>query len=74
MNIVVLHTGYGCETGCCGHVVEIDNERGEFEFEHPAEGESDEDFARRIVIEKYGEDHCADIDFENCIISPSGHY
>lgn len=37
MRIKVLHAYYGCETGCCGHVVEIDGDEidGSFEFGHP---------------------------------------
>ena len=40
MKVVVYHSGYGCETGCCGHTVELrddnDNEiRHKFEFDHP---------------------------------------
>jgi len=33
--IIVTHTSYGCDTGCCGHVVEIDGEiAGRFAFGH----------------------------------------
>lgn len=48
----VYHSYYGCETGCCGHRIEIsDNEVTEerFQFEHPRYKESDEDFARRLA-------------------------
>lgn len=31
----MYHAGYGCETGCCGHVVELEDGRNRFEFEHP---------------------------------------
>ena len=35
--VVVLHGGYGCETGCCGHYVEVDGveRRDSFTFSHP---------------------------------------
>lgn len=39
----MYHSYYGCETGCCGHVVEIDTEQGtksKFDFVHPY-GEKD---------------------------------
>ncbi len=69
MRIVVLHGDFGCDTGCCGHAIEFDDGTHEdFTFEHPDRGESDEDFVRRLVIERWGEEHCADIDFESCII------
>ena len=25
MKILVLHTGYGCDTGCCGHAIEVED-------------------------------------------------
>lgn len=71
--IVVFHGMYGCETGCCGHVVEIAGSRDDFGFDHPEYGETDEAFARRLVTEKWGEEHCEDIDFEKCVIVQSGH-
>lgn len=38
--IRVLHQDYGCESGCCGHVVEITDsknktEQSSFTFSHP---------------------------------------
>jgi len=30
MTIRAYHTEYGCETGCCGHRVELDDGRGTF--------------------------------------------
>lgn len=39
MIIKVYHSSYGCETGCCGHIVEVDGETS-FEFAHPY-GETD---------------------------------
>lgn len=37
MKIRVLHAYYGCDTGCCGHILEIDDEEveGSFDFGHP---------------------------------------
>ena len=34
----VYHASYGCETGCCGHYVEISNDKKTmemFNFRHP---------------------------------------
>lgn len=36
--ILLVHTGYGCDTGCCGHILEVDGrEIGGFDFMHDAE-------------------------------------
>ncbi len=39
VRVRVYHSGYGCDTGCCGHVVEITmpdgKEKTRFEFDHP---------------------------------------
>ena len=35
--VIVYHQFYGCDTGCCGHIVEMDGKRvGGFEFIHPS--------------------------------------
>lgn len=34
MKVRVLHEYYGCETGCCGHVVEVDDKSSRFDFIH----------------------------------------
>lgn len=50
---IVYHRDYGCDTGCCGHYVEIKNENGrtiggQFEFSHPYDKDYKE-FARDLV-------------------------
>lgn len=36
MKVRVFHKMHGCETGCCGHVVELEDGREYFEFfSHP---------------------------------------
>lgn len=37
VKIRVTHAYFGCETGCCGHILEIDDEEDydTFEFGHP---------------------------------------
>ena len=34
MKVKVYHSYYGCDTGCCGHVVEV-GDKEKFEFTHP---------------------------------------
>jgi hypothetical protein len=68
MRILVLHGSYGCETGCCGHYVEIDGKSvGKFEFLHPNEN-NDLEFAQDMVRAACGEEHVKDLDWEHCII------
>lgn len=67
--LVVLHRGYGCETGCCGHVVELDGRLiGSFEFSHCDNREEARKFAEDLVREQYGENYVADLDWEHCVI------
>ena len=68
--VVVYHGGYGCDTGCCGHYVVLDEEEIErsWKFSHPY-GQDHLEFARQMIIDTFGEDHCHDLDWENCIIS-----
>lgn len=40
LKILVYHTEYGCDTGCCGHRIEVQKVDGKydishFEFTHP---------------------------------------
>jgi hypothetical protein len=69
MRITVVHKSYGCDTGCCGHVVEVNGEnRGEFNFSHPTI-ENTPEFVRDMVTKTCGEEHVKDIDWEHCIVS-----
>jgi hypothetical protein len=73
MKVVVYHDGYGCETGCCGHSVALgsscDSRREGFNFEHWDERkETAREFAERLIEEKLGKDHGADLDWDNCEI------
>lgn len=65
--ILVYHDLYGCDTGCCGHSVVMDGKR-EFFFDHPDYKESHIYFAKRLCIEAFGEEHCKDLDWENCLV------
>lgn len=63
--IRVLHQYYGCDTGCCGHIIEIDGKVKDFYFDHQEVSESVIDFIKRLITEQLGEEHVKDIDFEN---------
>lgn len=63
---VVYHASYGCDTGCCGHIVELDG-GGEFFFDHPG-NEGGLAFAQDMVRRKFGDEHVADLDWENCLV------
>jgi hypothetical protein len=74
--IVVFHGYYGCDTGCCGHVIEMDGVE-EFKFEHPwidgLQGVEREQAARQFIIDlvnkECGPGHADDIDFSACLLS-----
>lgn len=34
LKVRVYHGYYGCDTGCCGHYVELEGKEEEFTFEH----------------------------------------
>ena len=66
--LVVLHRYYGCDTGCCGHVVELDGEQvGEFEFGGPESVDKKREFAEELV--RFAGCDPNDLDWENCIIN-----
>jgi hypothetical protein len=66
---IVYHEFYGCDSGCCGHVVKAADEfsQSHFNFVHPY-GEDQLEFARELVREQFGEEHVADLDWDNCVI------
>lgn len=69
MIVRVYHDYYGCETGCCGHVVEVDGKReGRFSFDHPY-GVDPRAFAERLIREELGDDHVKDLDWANSEVS-----
>ncbi len=70
MRIIVYHAALGCETGCCGHVVEMDDGAEEFVSSHPYTDDDDpRSFAEQCVRDAFGDEHVADLDWENCVIS-----
>lgn len=75
MRAIVYHRGYGCDTGCCGHTIELDSgdphqpDRYAFTFSHPGDGEPYREFAEELLAAEFGSEHVADLDWENCLIS-----
>ena len=73
MKIVVYHSSYMCETGCCGHIVESDDDNSpapypnDFSFRHP-NGRDYFEFAQELVESAFGPEHVKDLDWENCLI------
>lgn len=66
--VVVYHGGYGCDTGCCGHIVEWDG--GEkFTFDHPYSTDDPLEYAKKLVADQYGPEHVKDLDWDHCYIS-----
>jgi hypothetical protein len=66
--VVVYHSSYGCDSGCCGHVVEMGDSE-QFAFSHPAYGDDYRKFAEDLVREEFGEEHVADLDWAECRVS-----
>jgi hypothetical protein len=58
ITVRVYHAFYGCETGCCGHIVKIDGHDGEFNFSHPS-GKDERswaiDLARKTIAREWPE-------------------
>jgi hypothetical protein len=82
MKVIVYHTSYGCDTGCCGHTVKVTDDNGEdvdeeFYFDHPWYKdpgtykvlETDREYAERLLREAFSEEHIRDLDWENCFIA-----
>lgn len=76
MKIIVYHGTYGCDTGCCGHVIEDpDDDFGStrFVFDHQEADESAIEFAKRVVAEEFGPEHVADLDWDSCEVRNYRH-
>jgi hypothetical protein len=78
MRVLVLHSTYGCDTGCCGHSIEVqeivdgrwETIKQQFDFSHPWKARDDfKQWAEDLVRSEYGEDHVKDLDWENCFVS-----
>ena len=74
IRVVVVHGAYGCDTGCCGHWVELADDTGEeigFDFGHPWSQDRLEwarKLAQEMVTKRYGPEHVADLDWENSFL------
>lgn len=83
MKYVVYHSEYGCDTGCCGHRIVLRDDDGQYvdsgwDFDHPYGLYGVEDpkerekiqreFAAKMLKQEFGEEHTADLDWENCLI------
>jgi len=74
MKVRVYHTTYGCDTGCCGHILELDEKSvGEFDFMHSFDGLTKEEvieLAKSQISKHYPE--CLDsIDWDTIEIEVS---
>lgn len=69
--VFVRHEGYGCDTGCCGHVVTVEVDDAEvgrrFDFTHPHRADVRQ-FVIDLVTDEFGADHVADIDWDQCLV------
>lgn len=83
LRVIVFHSGYGCDTGCCGHVVQL-GDKESFAFDHPWgvhetrywRGDDGDEFpeeirafVRELVTEEFGAEHVADIDWSECVVT-----
>jgi hypothetical protein len=71
--VIVYHRYYGCDTGCCGHTVELQDDDGNhvesrFDFSHDYDDKPRE-FAEDLIREEFGEEHIKDLDWDNCFIT-----
>lgn len=78
MKLIVNHGLYGCETGCCGHWFELQEDSGDFlrekfSFHHPywEEGEKEKiiEWAKKEAKLLFGEEHTYDLDWDNSVIT-----
>ena len=73
MKVTVYHSYFNCESGCCGHTVELREDNGafkksKFKFTHPY-GKDEKEFVKELVTTEFGADHVADVDWENVDVS-----
>ena len=71
----VYHGYYGCDTGCCGHILELDYETvGQFDFMHSYEGLTREEVieAAKAEIAKHKPECLDSIDWESLEINVEG--
>jgi len=54
VKVYVVHAGYGCDTGCCGHRAVAEDSQGhecaaQFEFDHPSYSDDFHTWARSFA-------------------------
>lgn len=64
MRVIVYHSNLS-DSGCCGHIVQLDDGNEYAAWEHP-DGDDPRAFAERLVRESFGEEHVKDLDWEHC--------
>jgi aerobic-type carbon monoxide dehydrogenase small subunit (CoxS/CutS family) len=67
--ILVMHRYFGCDTGCCGHCVEIDGKElpRSFDFAHPYD-DDELAFAEKLIRSTMGDEHVKDLDWEHSVV------
>lgn len=74
MKIFVSHAWYGCDTGCCGHILEIEDQNGltkevgRFNFHHPHKSENLRKWVENLISDELGSEHIKDLDWDSCQI------
>ena len=71
VRVIVTHGDYGCMSGCCGHIVTLEDgvPIGEFDFLHIGETrEGALQLAEAAVRRQFGPDHVADLEWDDAIV------
>jgi len=78
VKVIVYHTSYGCESGCCGHAVELQDDvdcavSSRFTFDHPRGLTGDKEKLRQwvedVIADELGKEHVKDLDWDGCTFS-----
>ena len=75
VKVIVFHGSYGCDTGCCAHIVQLGGLQTSELLSHPEDGEDPREFAEALVSRHFGEEHVKDLDWEKSeIVYEEGCY
>jgi hypothetical protein len=79
VRLIVCHRFYGCDTGCCGHALEVYGDQADWDhgfphaeewtFAHPYSKDDPLEWAKELVRDEFGEEHVADLDWENSFVT-----
>jgi hypothetical protein len=72
MKVRVLHSYYGCDTGCCGHRIEIDGEEVDDSFEFDHFDGLDDPRLKAYVLSKVPVECHDSIDWSSLELEPGG--